>query len=67
MKDMIAMIEKGEKNKELLVMENVEKTAIAEVIKVSSTIDLGSKHSWAMSNADMDAVRDLRLISIKKY
>ncbi len=45
MKDMIVVAEKGGKNKELLAIDNVDKTAIAEVAKVSNTIYLGSKHS----------------------
>ncbi len=64
MKNMIAVAEKG---KELLAIENIEKTVIAEVAKVSSAIDLGSKHSWAISNADMDTTRNLKLTGIKKY
>ncbi len=64
MKDVILVVERGE---ELLVMENADKTAIAEVVKMSSAIDLRSKHSWAISNANMDAAKDLRLTGIKKY
>ncbi len=64
MKDVILVAERG---RELLAMENADKTAIAEVAKMSSAIDLGSKHSWAISNADMDVARDLGLTSIKKY
>ncbi len=41
-KDVILVVERG---KELLAMENIDKTAIAEVAKVSSAIDLGSKHN----------------------
>ena len=67
MKDVIAVAERGRENKKLLTMGNVDKTAMAEVAKVSSAIDLGNKHSWAISNADMDATRDLGLIGIKKY
>ncbi len=67
MKDMIVVAEKGGENKELLAIENVDKTAMAEVAKVSSAIDLRSKHIWAISNADMDEVRDVGLIGIKKY
>ncbi len=66
-KDVIAVAEKGRENKELLAMENVDKTAMAEVAKVLSAIDLGSKHSWTISNTDIDAAGDLGLISIKKY
>ncbi len=64
MKDVISVTERSG---ELLAMENADKTAIAEVAKVSSAIDLGSKHSWAISNADMDAAENLGLTGIKKY
>ncbi len=57
----------AKKGRKLLTIENTEKTAIVEVTKVLSDIDLGSKHSWAISNADMDAARDLGLTSIRKY
>ncbi len=64
MKNVIAMVER---DGELLVMENANKTAITKFAKVSSAIDLRNKHSWAISNADMDVARDLGLTSIKKY
>ena len=67
MKDLIAVAKKGGENKNLLAMENVNKTAMAEVAKVSSAIKLGSKHSWIISNADIDAAENLGLISIEKY
>lgn len=44
-KDIIAVAERAGENKELLAMENVDKTARAEVTKVMSIIDLGSKHN----------------------
>ncbi len=64
MKDVITMAERGG---ELLAMENADKTVIAEVAKVSSAINLGNKHSWAISNADIDVAGDLGLTGIKKY
>ncbi len=64
MKDMILV---AERVGELLAMENVDKTTISKVAKVSSTIVLRNKHSWAISNTDMDITKDLGLISIKKY
>ena len=67
MKDMIAMAEKGGDNKKLLAIKNADKTAMAEVAKVLSAIDLKSKHSWAISNSDMNVARDLGLSNIKKY
>ena len=48
-------------------MENADKTAMAKVAKISNAIDFESKHSWIINNADIDAVRNLRLIGIKKY
>ena len=45
MKYIIAMAKRSGKNKELLAMENADKTAMAEIAKVSSGIDLGSKYS----------------------
>lgn len=37
---------------------------MTEVIKILSTIDLINKYSWTISNADIDAAENLRLISI---
>lgn len=34
----------NEENKELLVMENIDKTAMPEVAKMLSTINLGHKY-----------------------
>ena len=45
MKNVIAVAEKNGENKELLAIENIDKTAITEVVKVSSAIDFGNKHS----------------------
>ena len=61
------MVEKNRENKELLAIKNVHKTIIAEIAKVSNAINLKNKHSWTISNADMDIARDLGLIHIKKY
>ena len=67
MKDIIALIEKSGENKELSIIENADKTVMVEVAKVSSAINLESKYNWAISNADMDAAEDLKLVDIKKY
>ncbi len=42
---MIAVAKKVRENKELLAIENANKTAMAEVVKVSSAINLGIKHN----------------------
>ena len=67
MKNVIAVVEKDRENKELLAMENVDKTTIAEVVKVLNAIDLKNKHNSAISNADMNVAGYLGLISFKKY
>lgn len=66
-KNIIVVAENSLENKELLVIENVNKITIAKVIKVSSIIDLESKYSWIISNANIDIAKDLGLIGIKKY
>ena len=67
MKDMIAAATRGRENEGLLAMENTGKTTITDVAKVLSIINLGNKYSWAISNANIDAARDLKLTRIKKY
>ena len=66
-KDMIAAAKRGRKNGEPLAMENVDKTVMGELAKVSNTIDLGNQYIQAISNGDIDVARDLELTSIKKY
>lgn len=64
MKKVMTVAERFKENEELLTMENANKIIIAEVAKLSSTIDLESKHGWVISNTDIDAAGDLRLIDI---
>ena len=45
----------------------VNTTAPAEVAQVSSPIDLVKRYNWAISNANLDVVKELELIGIKKY
>lgn len=40
---------------------------MTKVAKVPSVINLGSKYSQIINNADKDVAKDLRLTSIKKY
>lgn len=67
MKDLIVLLEKDRDNKELLAIKNVNKIAIAEVAKVSNTINLDDKYNWTISNGNIDVTEDLRLTGIKKY
>lgn len=50
------MDKKGRKNKKSLTIENVEKTTIIKVAKVLNTINLNSKYSQTITNANMDAI-----------
>lgn len=49
-----------------LAMRNVNKTAISKVAKILSTIDFGNNYSWAISNIDIDIIKNLKLTDIKK-
>ena len=65
MKDVI--IEEKVREKEGLSEGIADTTAPAEVARASSPVDLAGKYMWAMSNADMDAAKELGLTGIKKY
>lgn len=67
MKNMILVAKKVRKNKQLLVIENTNKDVMVEIAKMSSAIHLGSKHSWVITNTDIDIGKNLELIDIKKY
>ena len=65
MKDVI-ILEKAREEKMLLEsIANI--TALAEVTRVSSPVDLAGRYNWVMSNADLDAAKELGLTDIKKY
>lgn len=55
---MIAVVERGRKNKEILVIENIDKIAMIGIAKVSNAIYLGKKYIWAISNANINAARN---------
>lgn len=67
MKNVIIVTESDGENKELLAIENANKTIIMEVIKALIAINLRIKHNQAINNADIDVTRNLGLIGIKKY
>lgn len=64
---MIILVKSGRNKKKPLGIEKVDKTAIAEVAKKLSIINLDNKYSWIINNSDMNAAKDLGLTSIKKY
>ena len=53
--------------KERLLKDIADITALAEMAWALSLIDFVGKYMWAMSNANLDAVKKLELTSIKKY
>ena len=66
MKDVI-IPEKAQEKEKQLAIRNVDKIAQVEVARTSRPMDLDGKYIWAINNIDIEAVRDLRLTSIKKY
>ena len=66
MKDVI-ISKKVQEKKRRLVVKNVNKIAQTEVARILSIMDLDSRYMWAISNVEIDAVRDSRLTGIKKY
>ena len=64
-KDVI--IEEKAREKEELSESIVDTTAPAKMIQASSFVDLAEKYMWAISNANLDAAKELGLIGIKKY
>lgn len=61
----VIILEKARKKEGQLIERNGIKQA--EVVKMSSSIDLDSKYIWTRSNTDIDAIRDLGITGIKKY
>lgn len=51
------------KKRQLIIRNAINPTDVA---KMSRTINHNSKYIWAISNANIDAAKDLRLTGIKK-
>ena len=66
MKDVIISKKALEKEGQLVV-RNADNIALAEVGRTLSPMNLDGKYIWAISNVDIDAVRDLGLTGIKKH
>ena len=65
MKDVI-ILEKTKEKEEL--SEGIAAiTALAEVARASSSVDIVGRYKWAISDADLDKTNELGLTSIKKY
>ena len=65
MEDVIS--EEKAKEKEGLLEGIADTTVLAEVARASSPVDFAGKYMWAMKNANLDAVKELKLTGIKKY
>ena len=61
------MIKEKVREKERLLESIADTTSSAEVAWASSAVDLIGKYMWAISNADIDATKELGLTGIKKY
>lgn len=48
-------------------MKNINKTLIAKVVKILSIINLNNKYDQAISNNNINVIKDLRLTNTKKY
>lgn len=65
MKDIIIL--KKVRKTEKLSKSITDITASAEVVQVLSLVDFVQRYKWAMSNADLDTAKELRLTRVKKY
>ena len=65
MKDVI--ISEKAREEKMLSEGIVDMTALAEIARVSSSVDFAERYNWAMSNTDLDVAKKLELINIKKY
>ncbi len=51
-----------------MLSESIADTTVpTKVARVSSPVDLVGRYNWAMSDADLDAAKELGLTGIKKY
>lgn len=64
---MIILAQRGKNNERTLAIENVNKTAITEILKKLSSINFNNKNNWAISYYDIDEVANLEFTSKKKY
>lgn len=62
----IIILEKA-REKEKLSEDTANTTALVEVAKALSIIDLAWRYKWVISNTNMDAVKELELTGVKKY
>lgn len=64
---MIVAAKKDRKNRKTFAIENVNKTVIVKIAKVSNFINFCNKYSWTITNAHIDAIGDQILTNINKY
>ena len=61
------IISKKTREEEMLSESIADIIVPTEVALVLSSIDLAGRYNWAISNIDLDVIRKLGLIDIKKY
>lgn len=61
------ILEKAQEKEKQLVVRNINKIALVKITKTLSPINLDSKYILAISNIDINATRDFKLIGIKKH
>lgn len=62
----VIILEKARKKRELLG-GIADTTAPAEMAWALSPVDFAGRYKWEMSNADLDAAKELGLTRVKKY
>lgn len=67
MKSIIILAQKVKNKERQLAMANVNKSKIVKLTNILSTINLFDKHSWAISNINIDVAENLKPTCIKKY
>lgn len=50
-----------------MAIKIIDKTIIIKIGKILSTINLDNKHSYTISNDDMDTIKNLKQTNSKKY
>ena len=61
------IIEEKAREKKGLSEDITDTTTLAKVAWTLNLVDLAGKYMWAISNANIDAAKKLRLTGIKKY
>lgn len=58
-KIVIILAKKSKDKEKPLAIKNIDKIAIAKIIKLSSVINFNNKYSWVISNGDIDVIKKI--------